>query len=919
MEQLLTTKLYIPTIRPEHISRPGLMNRLNAGLHRNLTLISAPAGFGKTMLVSEWVRNLQVNSPIENRQPKIINRIAWTSLDENENDPARFLTYLVAALIRTQGIEIAVGKGLLRMLQSPQTPPITDTLTTLINEMATITDKLIIVFDDFHVIDSLLIHEAITFLIEHLPPQIHVVIATRDDPLLPLARLRARGQLTELRAADLRFTSSETTNFLNQMQGLHLSAKEIAILEKRSEGWIAGLQMAALVLQGHENSTNNVKSFTGSNRFVLDYLVEEVLDQQSESVKNFLLQTAILKRFTGSLCDALTGQNNGQETLEKLERANLFIVPLDDERHWYRYHHLFADLLRLRLQQTQLAQTSILHSKASKWYVQNGFPEAAIEHSLRAEDFARTTQLLDTHVDQILYRGEYITVWRWLSEIPEEFVHTKPDLCILNAWHLFTSGHLDTAELSLQAAEKHLLPGINPAIDAPSSDLDLLAASEIRGRVAAIRAFLASFRGDVPGIIQNAHLALDVLPQQNLAWRSTVSVALGDAYGITGNMKAAYKARVESLEISKTAGNIYLILLSVMKLTITVRTQGRLQRVIDICQEYHQLAVEKGVSQMMITGCLLAIWAEVLAERNQLDEAITKGRRGVELTATSEDVATRGWSHLCLAKILFNRGDLSGAEQIVHKTEELMLGHHMPPYITGVISTWRVRILLAQDKLDAASQWCEIRNLKLGEELTQLNESEYVVFARILLAQGKWDEAVSLLQQLFQIAETGSWTSKKIEILIIQAMAFQANGDTDQALTFLEQALALAEPCGFIRIFVDEGSSMARLLYEAASLNIARNYTTRLLAAFPIPTTEQTSPSKAKSSTGELIEHLSEREIDVLQLLAKGVPRPEIAIMLFLSPHTVKSHIRNTYGKLGVHNQMQAVAKARGLGILDSD
>ncbi len=917
---LLQTKLYVPRLRPSLVPRPHLIKELNAGLDSKLTLISAPAGFGKTTLLSEWVQQCKCT-------------IAWISLDEGDNDPARFLNYLVTALCQAKGPalsdaagrEAAIGESALSMLQFPQPPPTEAILTSLINEIADIPDRIILILDDYHIIESPSVDKLLIFFLEHLPPQLHLVIATRVDPSLPLARLRAQGQLLELRAADLRFASVEAAEFLNQVMGLDLVAEDIVVLETRTEGWIAGLQLAALAmqgalaLQGRENAADRTKSFTGSHRFVLDYLIEEVLEQQSESVQSFLLETAVLNRLTGSLCDALTGQDNGQTTLEMLEHDNVFIVPLDDERRWYRYHHLFADFLRLRLRQTQLAKTSTLHGKASEWYEQNGFPHEAIEHSLHAEDFERATQLLNTYIDKILNRGEYTNVWRWLNKIPEELLLSKPDLCILNAWHLFTSGHLDAAEQSLQAAEKHLLPGLNPPIDVSTNESEPMVASKIRGSVAAIRAFLDSYRGDVSGIIQNARQALDELPKQELAWRSAVAIVLGDAYGITGNTIAAYKARVESLETSKAAGNIYLILVSAMKLAITVRMQGQLQRAIAICQQHHYLATERGVSQMAVVGWLFAIWAEALAEINELDEALTKGRRGVELTAHSEDIALSGWSHICLTRVLFIRGDLPAAEEIIHKMESMALKHHMPPYITGMISAWRARILLAQNKLDAAYQWGEARNLKVGGKLTQLNESECIVFARVLLARGEWDEAVSLLQQLLEAAEAGGRTSRMIEILILQALVFQASGDTDQALAILEQALMLAESGGFVHIFVNEGPSMARLLYEAVNLKIVPDYASRLLSLFPIPEPEPATPSKSTTATVELIEQLSKREIDVLQLLAKGVPRQEIASTLVLSVNTIKTHIRNIYSKLGVHNQMQAVAKARGLGILDSD
>ena len=704
MEQLLTTKLFAPPIRPEHISRPNLMAQLDNGLHRKLTLISAPAGFGKTMLVSEWVNRLQSKSTDS--------KIVWISLDEQENDPARFLSYLVVALHRIEEIDAAFGEGLLGMLQSPQPLPSREILTSLINKLAILSDKIIVILDDFHLIESQQVHEVTTFLLENMPPQIHLVIATRDDPPLPLARIRARGQMTELRAADLRFSSAEISQYLNQAQGLNLTAEDIATLETRSEGWIAGLQLAAISIQGQNDSANGVESFSGRHRFVLDYLIEEVLEQQPEYIKSFLLQTAVLNRFTGPLCDALTGQATGQDTLAELERANLFIVPLDDKRQWYRYHHLFADLLRMRLNQAQPEQITILYGKASEWLEQNDYPDEAIKYSLRTENHERSTHLLDKYIEQIINRGEYTNAMRWLEIIPEAHLHTKPDLCILNAWYLFSRGHLDASEKNLLAAEKHLPPDVSS--QNISKNTESIKSLELKGRVAAVRAFIATFRVDVPAIIKNGHQALDVLPEQDLVWRSAVSIALGDAYGITGNMDAAYKARLEALEVVKTTGNIYLTLLSAMKLAITLRMQGRLQRVVEICVEYNNLVEGMGLSQMEVVGWLHAVWAEALAETGELDEALIKGKRGVKLTVDSEDIAMSGWSHLCLAKILFTRGDFSGAEETIRNMEESTIGQHIPPYISGGLSAWKTRIFLIQNKLDAAAQWSDLRDLKVG-------------------------------------------------------------------------------------------------------------------------------------------------------------------------------------------------------------
>jgi LuxR family maltose regulon positive regulatory protein len=461
---LLQTKLYIPPIRPELVSRSRLIERLNAGLDRELTVISAPAGFGKTTLVSEWVDHLRSDGA---KEDQIENRIAWLSLDESDSDPTRFLAYLIAALRTIEPRQQSagnIGKGALSALQSPQPPPAEVVLTTLINEIAAIPDRILLVLDDCHLIEAQPIYDALTFLLEHLPPQMHLVIATREDPHLSLARLRARGQLTELRATDLRFTSSEAAEFLNQVMGLDLSMEDIAALETRTEGWIAGLQLAAISMQGRKDASSLIKSFTGSHRFVLDYLIEEVLEQQSESIQSFLLQTAVLNRLTGPLCDAVrfggarspTGQDNGQATLEMLDHANLFMVPLDEERRWYRYHHLFADLLRQRLNQTQPEQLPILHRRASEWYEQNGFADEAIEHALRAEDFERAAYLIEEQADAVWGRGEHTKLRRWLAGLPVELIFSKPHLCVLHAWELFTSGQQDAAEGSLQAAEKAL-------------------------------------------------------------------------------------------------------------------------------------------------------------------------------------------------------------------------------------------------------------------------------------------------------------------------------------------------------------------------------------------------------------------------------------------------------------------------------
>ena len=916
---ILTTKLYIPPVRPNLVPRPRLIERLNAGPRagRKLTLISAPAGFGKTTLVSEWVNQSH--------------KVAWLSLDEGDNDPARFLAYFVAAI---QTMHQDIGQSAIAALQSSQPLAIQAILTTLINEIAAMPERFILVLDDYHLIDAQAIHDGLGFLLDHLPPQVHLVMATREDPHLPLARLRARGQLTELRATDLRFTSSEAAEFLNQAMGLDLSADDIAALENRTEGWIAGLQLAALALQGtismqgRQDATGFIQSFTGSHHFVLDYLIEEVLEQQSESVQAFLLQTAILDRLTGSLCDAVrfgkvespTGLENGQTTLKMLERANLFIVRLDEERRWYRYHHLFADLLRRRLCQTQLEQIPTLHRRASEWYEHNGFVDEAIDHALRAEDFERAAHLIEDQIGADLIgkyeRGDQTMLRRWLAELPKEFALSRPHVCTLYAWNLFASGQLDAADQSLQVAENMLdLNTDQEFVSTPDKD-QLSDRMKLVGRIAAFRSFLASYSGDIPKTMRYARQALEYLPEQELSWRSATLMALGDAHASQGQMEAAHEARLDALATSKASGDTYTLMIVNLRLAEISRQQGKLQQVVDTCERQLKRADKSGISESALVGWLLGIWGEVLAELNDLDKAIKQAKRGVKLTARGKDMMMIGWSNLCLVRVLFSSGDITGAQDVIHSMENIAREHDLPLWASLQLSAWQARIWLAQGKLELASQWVAEQELDLDGEPAYLHEMESIVFARILMAQEQLDQATVLLQRLLEAAKAGGRHSRVIELWMLQALAAQSGGDGARAMSALEQALSLAEAGGFVRLFVDEGPPMARLLYQALSREISPDYVRRLLGAFPIAEPEQTAPSKTQTPQSEWVEPLSEREIEILQLIAEGLTNQEIATKLYLSLNTVKVHTRNIYSKLSVHHRTAAVAKARACGIL---
>jgi LuxR family maltose regulon positive regulatory protein len=915
MEQLLATKLFIPPTRPELVPRPRLIDQLNASAYPGckLILISAPAGFGKTTLVSEWVQAMGRATP-----PMAI---AWLSLDEGDNDPTRFLAYFIAALNQAKGIEAEIGKGSLSMLQSPQPPPTKAVLTTLINEIASIPDRMILVLDDYHVIESTQVDDVLTFLLEYLPPQIHLVIATREDPHLPLPRLRARGQMTELRAANLRFTSAEAAEFLNQTTGLSLSTEEIAALETRTEGWIAGLQLAAISMRGRDDAADLIKSFTGSHRYVLDYLIEEVLNRQTQHVQNFLLQTAILNRLTGSLCDTVTDQKNSQAILEMLARANLFIVPLEEEHRWYRYHHLFADLLRQRLRQTTPEQVPELQIRASKWFEKNELIDEAIEYSMRAEAYERSAQLIEEHVSALWQRNEHGKLQHWLALLPIELIYSKPQLCVFQAMYQFPNGQLKEANLSLQAIEQALESNHDRRLESPNSDQEALLSDKderrLRGQVAAIRAFMASYtQEDMQKVIQHARQALEYLTEQELAWRSPTLITLGDAYESQGQMVAAHKVRLEALATGKASGDTYIFIVVNLRLAEILRQQGKLQQVIGICEHMMKKADESGISETPLVGLLLGIWGEVLAEINDLDRAIDLTKKGVKLTARGGDVWYNVLSNLYLVRVLFSSGDIPGVEDVIHSMENTARESDLYLLALHQLSAWQARSWLVKGKLEIASRWAGERELDPDAELTYLHEMENITYARILIAQKQFDEAIGLLQRLLEATEIGGRISRMIEILTLQALVYQAKGEPSQAISTLEQALNLAGPEGFIRTFVDEGLPMARLLYEALDREIAPDYVRRLLAAFPVTKPKGTASIKSQVDQSELIEPLSEREIEVLQLIAKGLTNRVIATRLVLSVHTVKTHSRNIYGKLGVNNRTQAVNRARSLGIL---
>jgi len=878
---ILATKLYIPPPRPKAVLRPRLIERLNEGLSasRKLTLISAPAGFGKTTLVSEWIASC-------GRQA------AWLSLDEGDNDPTRFLTYLVAAL---QTLAPNIGAGALAVLQSTQPPSIESILTALLNEITAISHNFILVLDDYHVIDSNPVDEALAFLLEHLPPRMHLVIATREDPRLPLARLRAQGQLTELRAADLRFTSCEAAGFLNQVMGLNLSEEDIAALETRTEGWIAGLQLAALSMQGHQDAASFIHSFTGSHHFVLDYLVEEVLQQQSESIQTFLLRTSILDRLCGPLCDAvlLDPSAPGQAKLEYLEHSNLFTVPLDNERHWYRYHHLFGDLLRQRLGQS-LTPKAIAedHIRASEWCENNGLAFEAFRHATAANDIERAERIIQGEGIPLHFRGVVAAILGWLASLPKSVLDARPSLCVRYATLSLVTGQTTGVEENLQTAETAIadtLQGAEPDDKTRS----------LIGEIAAARATLALTRYQPEAMITQARRALEYLPPDNLFPRIRAIWTLGFAYQVQGDRAAAGQAYTEAIAISQASGNIRMTIVATISLGAIQELENRLYQAAETFRSGLQLAGDH--PQPFENEAHLGL-ARIFYEWNDLKAAEQYGQRGLQLAKQYDRVIDRYiLSEVFLARLKLAQGDVAGAAAMLAETEQSVrqnnFVHRMPE-----VAAAQVLVLLRQGDLVAAAHLAQTHQLHISQ-------------TRVHLARGDPSAALALLTPLRQQMEAKGWQDERLKVMVVQAVALHAHGEKDRAAQLLGDALALAEPGGFIRIFVDEGLPMAQLLSEIATREVMPDYIGKLLAA--LEAEKRKSEDKPDLPPAQpLNEPLSQRELKILQLIAQGLSNREIGERLFLALDTVKGHNRKIFDKLQVQSRTEAIARARELGLL---
>jgi len=893
---ILTTKLFIPFLQSNLVSRNRLIDRLSQGSKHKLTLISAPAGFGKTTLLSEWIHQSQAPS-------------AWFSIDKGDNDPIHFLNYVIAAL---QTIDENIGSGIRSLLKSPRLPNMQSMLINLINDLAQFGDNFLLVFDDYHLIEDQKIHDLIGFMLEHLPPKMHLVMATRSDPPLPLARLRSQNQVLELRAADLCFTLDETAILFNERLCLGLSQDNLAMLESRTEGWIAGLQLAALSIQNRNDVQSFIQHFSSDNRYIMDYLFEEVLSQKSQDVQQFLLHTSILDRLSGSLCDAVTQGQNSQQMLRVLDRENLFIFPLDSERKWLRYHQLFVDLLRQRLRQMHGALVPELYYLASQWFEQNKFIDEAVEYALMGEDFDRAISLIQRHAETKLMQSEIVTIQKWIERLPETEVRTRPQLCIYHSVTLLYSGH--------------------PFSEAESRIRDALAADaseSISAEVTAFRGLVAAFQGKNQESIQLSRQALEQLPEDRLFFRSFITGFLGLNYLYSGEIEAARQTFTKAVTLGQKIGNLMISVLAQCHLAELCFLEAKLKQAKTNYEQTLEWANDDQGMIQPIGGYVLIGLGNLYREWNDFDTAEHYFNRGIELVKKWGEIAAMH-GYIGLAKINQIRGDFQTSQKLFQEARGIAERFDAMDLDDLTVAYYQARSWIAHGDIEQAEQWAISRNLdpksdidniikKIDQSLTLLPEFEITTLARLYIARKEPEDALTILQALEPILEQKGWIAFTIENLMLQAIALHELDEDNQAISLFRRSLSLAEAGGFIRLFVDEGepvkAMLVNLLHERAALkeidpqySVSKSYLNKLFAAF-----ETDSQVRRKSG---LLESLTDREIEVLHLIAAGLSNQEIANKLFISLNTVRTHTKNINNKLNTHSRTQAVAKARELGVI---
>jgi LuxR family maltose regulon positive regulatory protein len=893
---VLGTKIHIPAARPNLVPRPRLTGRMSPDHLPRLVLVCAPAGFGKTTLLTQWLT--------ASNAPDL--QIAWVSLDEGDNDPHRFLEHVVAAFIAVRDLPEAA-----QLLADGATPPALAVLTSVVNELDLLPGRTVLALDDYHVIDSPDVHALLTFLVDHLPPHVSLAVATRADPPLPLPRLRARGELLEMRAADLRFTEREARDFLDQVMGLDLTSGDVSALAARTEGWAAGLQLAGLSLQGVDDTGTFVNAFAGTHRFVLDYLVEEVLAHQPDNIRRFLLETSILDEMTATLADAVTSRDDGQAVLEQLDRANLFVVPLDDTRTWYRYHHLFGEALHARLVAADPERAAELHGAASRWCATHDRPEEAVRHALAGRDPEHAADVVEWALPDLRRARHHDRQIRdWLTALPDESVGTRPLLAAYRAWTRLVEGDLAGVETWLRRAEE--ASTTNPPH--PRSDASPATVEELRtlpATISVFRASVAQAQGDTEESRRQARAALALIGPQDHMARGGAAGFLGMAAWARGDLEEAVTTFQDAMRALAAAGDVADELGGTVVLGGMWTARGRPDRARSLFERALTTAQAHPGAALATLGDLHVGLAEVLGEQAHLDPANEHLAAAAVLGDTASLLENRHRWAVVSARLHRARGNLDGATDLLEQAGAL----YRPGFFPDVrpIPAQLARIHIAQGRLTQAQEWAEQAGVQDATTGEYLDEFKQLTFVRLLLAQhragpaaGLLDEAETRLDRIAPGAVRGGRGASTMDVHLMRALVNDARGDRPAALTDLAIALTLGVPAGFVQHFLDEGEALTSLLVAAERHPAAGEHVRTLRTA---------SLRTATSTEGNTDEVLSERELEVLRLLATALSGPDIARELFVSVNTLRTHTKHIFTKLDVNTRRAAVERARDRGL----
>ncbi|NPE30104.1 hypothetical protein HNV12_19550 [Methanococcoides sp. SA1] len=887
---MLKTKLFIPSTNANIVHRSELFDKLDQGLEKKLTLISAPAGFGKTTVLSDWinVNNIQT---------------AWYSIDKSDNDPVKFMTYFIAGI---QTLIDNFGENVLQILQSPQKLQIESILGMLINEVLNIEKDITFVFDDFHLIDSPEIFEIITYLLDYKPQQLHIVLSTRSDPRISISLLRSQDQIIEIRSDDLSFTSNDITTFFNSRFNFDINTHDIQLIKSKTEGWIAGLQLTALSMQSQKDKSEFINDFAGDNRYIMDYLIEEVLESQDDNIKQFLLQTSLFEQFSGSLCDFILDRNDSQRIIESLEKHNMFIIPLDTERNWFRYHHLFADLLKHRLKMLHKNKIIELHNKASIWFEENDYKNLAIDHALSAKNYNKAVSILENISEHLWESGQHVAMMNYGEILDDEIIKYHLKFCIYYSWILIGKGQVELGKKYLDYANDQLP-------DIPTDENDL------KGKLYITNAYFALSIGDVKQIKKFSELALDNISDKNALWRSWAHVSLGDLYSLNREIPKASHEYIQAIKHSEKSQKLFMIFIAKIKLVFSEKIQTNYKNSHRICndliKESKTQETDYTIYNSWYFSGFYSYYGAIEFEWNNREEGFKNLKIGFDLSKSGNEFVIYNICATNYSLALYLDGKVAEALKIIEEVEPIVKTKQVPPWMAFPILAWKARLLLELDEIEKTSQILLPFEPQLKADIPYILESVFISLARLYIKNEKYEEAENLLNRLLELTIKSNRLERKFEIQFVLIKLQLLLNDEQKAIDILVDLLIHSESANLIRSYISKGEEIENLLQiilneskeEKSDTKLPIDYIEKLLLVF------ETEKSHHKKKSDEII---SKRELEILKLLAVDLSNQEIADKLFISLNTVKTHAKKIYMKLDVPNRRQAVKKAQEMGLI---